>query len=178
MLTDDGGWLTELGRQQARELGERLRHERVAAVYSSPMARAAQTGAEAAAALGLSSSVVLDGLEEFSVGDLAGMPHDDPRAHEVFERWMRGDLGVAVPGGQTGTAVLARMRTAGSDLADRHRGATVLGISHGGVRALALSRLPVNGRPDQALARSLANCATLRVDIDADGWRLLDPWPG
>ena len=175
---DDGGWLTQTGLGQARALGERLRHERVAAVYTSPMARAVQTGALAAAALGLPGSVAIDGLQECSVGDLAGGPHDDPRLPEVVERWVRGDLDVPVPGGATGRAVLDRVRWAVEHIADRHRGETVLVVSHGEVLTLALSRLPVNGRPDQALARPLPHGAFLRVDIDADGWRLIDPWPG
>jgi probable phosphoglycerate mutase len=30
MLSDEGGWLTDLGKEQAADLGERLRGERVA----------------------------------------------------------------------------------------------------------------------------------------------------
>ena len=148
VLSDEGGWLTEAGLRQARELGARLRGERIAAVYTSPIRRAVQTAAEAAAALGLPGSVAVAGLEEFSVG------------------------------AQTEQAVLDRVRVAVSDLADRHRGEALLVVSHGGVLTLALRRLAVNGRPGLALGRPLAHCATVRVEVDADGWRLLDPWPG
>ena len=40
LLMDHGGSLTALGRSQARELGEKLRAERIAHVYSSTVSRA------------------------------------------------------------------------------------------------------------------------------------------
>ena len=51
---DVGERLTAAGQQQARELGERLRGERVAGVHASSMPRAAETARIAAAVLGVS----------------------------------------------------------------------------------------------------------------------------
>ncbi len=51
---DEGERLTAAGEQQARELGERLRGERVARVHASSMPRAAETARIAAAVLGVS----------------------------------------------------------------------------------------------------------------------------
>ena len=55
-MNESGGSLTTLGREQARELGERLRTEKIAAVMCSELSRAVQT-AEIAAA-------VLDGIAD------------------------------------------------------------------------------------------------------------------
>ena len=53
LLMDHGGTLTARGRAQARELGERLRAEKIAHVYSSTISRAVQTAELAAAVLGV-----------------------------------------------------------------------------------------------------------------------------
>ena len=47
-MNASGGSLTSLGREQARELGERLRSERVAGVVCSELSRAVQTAEIAA----------------------------------------------------------------------------------------------------------------------------------
>ena len=43
LLSDAGGWLSPLGRQQARDLAASLASERIARVWVSDMARAVQT---------------------------------------------------------------------------------------------------------------------------------------
>ena len=52
LVTDDGGSLSAAGRGQARALGERLRGERIARVWCSPLSRAVQTAEIAAGVLG------------------------------------------------------------------------------------------------------------------------------
>ena len=63
LLMDHGGSLTTTGRAQARELGEKLRSERIAHVYSSTMSRAVQTAELAAGVLGVEVTV-REGLVE------------------------------------------------------------------------------------------------------------------
>ena len=53
VMVNQGGSLTTLGRAQARELGEKLRGERIAHVYCSTVARAVQTAELAAGVLGV-----------------------------------------------------------------------------------------------------------------------------
>ena len=71
LVCDDGGSLTALGRQQARELGASLSGERIARVWTSSLSRAVQTAEIAAGVLGV-DVVVREGLREYGVGDLAG----------------------------------------------------------------------------------------------------------
>jgi probable phosphoglycerate mutase len=177
LLTDDGGRLTDQGKEQARGLGERLRGERVAAVYTSRLARAQETGAVVGDRLGLTAATV-EGLQEFSVGSLAGTPATGSTAREVFVAWVNGDLDRRWPGGETGSEVVARFVAALEGLADRHRGETVLVVTHGGVMTLAIPNTAVNVRPELALDAMIPNCAVAEVEVDADGWRLVGPWPG
>lgn len=177
LLSDEGGWLTAQGNEQAAGLGERLRGERLAAVYTSRLARAQETGAVVGDLLGLAPTTV-EGVQEFSVGSLAGTPAVGSRAREIFVAWVTGDLRRRWPGAETGTEVVARFVAAVEALADRHRGETVLVVTHGGVMTLAISNTAENVRPELALAAMIPNCAVAEVDVDADGWRLVGPWPG
>lgn len=176
VLTDAGGWLTERGRAQARALGEALTGARVAAAYSSSQTRAQRTGEIAAAVLGVRHTVVA-GLQEFSVGSLASRPGRDPAVVEVFSRWDRGDLEAGCPGGETGLEVVTRVGSALSALADKHRGETILVVTHGGAMRLTLATRLTNARFGDWIRHSPAHCAVVALDIDFDGWRLVSEQP-
>ena len=90
-----------------------------------------------------------DGLQDFSAGDLeAASLHDERR------------FAVAI-----------------GEIADVHRGETVLVFSHGGAMSPAIPRLSVNVGNNLAGQGFLPNCAVAEVEVDADGWRLVS-WPG
>jgi probable phosphoglycerate mutase len=177
VLSDEGGWLTELGRDQAGNLGDRLRDERVAAVYASRLSRAQETGAIVGGRLGLTPSTV-DGVQEFAVGSLAGKPAAGPKSREVFLAWISGDLDRRWPGAETGTEVVARFVEAVDALADRHRGETVVVVSHGGVMTLAIPNTTTNTPQDLTRQADIPNCGVAELEVDADGWRLVGAWPG
>jgi 2,3-bisphosphoglycerate-dependent phosphoglycerate mutase len=176
VLSDDDGALTDKGRDQVRHLVDQVRSRRVAAVYSSRMGRAVESAELAAAQLGL-RSLAVDGLQEFSVGDLAGVSFHDDRAQQVFDAWLHGDLAAACPGAEDGHTVVKRFKGALDEIADRHRGETVLVFTHGGAMSLAIPRLSVNLRNDLAVQRFLPNCVAAEIEVDADGWRVVT-WPG
>jgi len=175
-LSDDGGWLSDAGRRQVHQLVQDLRGVRVAAVWSSTMDRAVESAVLAADLLGVPARS-LDGLQEFSVGELAGVSYHDPRAQTVFDRWLAGDLDAGCPGGGDGHTLVNRYREAVGTIADQHRGETVLVFSHGGVMSLVLPRLALNARNDLAAQRFLPNCVPAELAVDADGW-VLRSWPG
>ncbi len=176
VMSDHDGALTDKGRDQVRHLVEQVRSRRVAAVYSSQMGRAVESAELAAVELGL-HTLVVDGLQEFSVGDLAGVSSHDARAQQVFDAWLHGDLAAACPGAEDGHTVVKRFKGALDEIADRHRGETVLVFTHGGAMSLAIPRLSANLRNDLAAQRFLPNCVPAEVEIDADGWRVVS-WPG
>ncbi|WP_404381442.1 histidine phosphatase family protein [Knoellia locipacati] len=176
VLSDDGGWLTDKGRDQVRELAESLSGRKVAAVYTSGLQRAVESGVVAAEVLAVATRVV-PGLEEFSVGALAGREHDDPELLGVFEAWKAGHLGTFIPGGEDGQSVLDRYRSALEEIADLHRGETVLAFSHGGVMSFALPRMSRNVRSDLAGLHFLPTCAVAEISVDADDV-VVRSWPG
>jgi len=176
VLSDDGGALTDKGRDQVRHLVEQVRSRRVAAVYSSQMGRAVESADLAASELGL-HALAVDGLQEFSVGDLAGVSFHDDRAQQVFDAWLHGDLAAACPGAEDGHTVVKRFRGALDEIADRHRGETVLVFTHGGAMSLAIPRLSVNLGNGLAAQRFLPSCVVAEIEVDADGWRVVT-WPG
>ena len=79
--------------------------------------------------------------------------------------------------GELAGAVVTRFTKAIEDIADTHRGETVLVLTHGGAMSLAIPRVSVNAGNDVAAQRFLPNCAVAEVEVDADGWRLVS-WPG
>jgi 2,3-bisphosphoglycerate-dependent phosphoglycerate mutase len=176
VLSDEGGRLSERGAQQVRELAESVRGRKVARVYTSSLARAAESGALAAEVLGV-DAVQLDGLQEFSVGALAGRPHDDPELVAVYEAWLRGDLATFIPGGESGADVVERFREALQGISDLHRGETVLVFTHGGVMSFVLPLVCGGVHHEPTKAKFLPNCAVAEVSVDGDGFELLS-WPG
>jgi broad specificity phosphatase PhoE len=166
-----GGSLTDEGRRQARELGERLRAERVAAVVCSELSRAVQTAELAAAVLGLPVTVRL-GLEEFDVGVERGRPFDPGVFDPVMAAWAAGDLARSVTGGESGRAAADRVLAVLDEVADSCRGETVLAVTHGGViNALWGAIAPGSG---PASAGEVANGSTHAFERDADGWRAVN----
>ena len=172
-----GGSLTARGREQARELGERLRAERVAGVVCSELSRAVQTAEIAAAALGLPVRV-REQLQEFAVGDYRGRPYDPEFFDEVLGGWLAGDLEPGVPGGETGREVVERVLPVLEELADEFRGETLLVVTHGGV-ILALFGLVDPGSPYAPRHNDdVPNGACYVFERDADGWRVVGRGPG
>ena len=169
LLTDAGGWLTPDGREQSRRLADALAPERVARVWTSEQSRAVQTAEIVASRLGV-DVVVREGLRELSVGDAAGTDGvPDPFA-ATFAAWLGGDLSACIPGGETGAEVVDRVSAVLAEVADAHRGESVLVVSHGGAIRTALPVLARNLDPARAIELPLSECGVVAVEGDADGW--------
>jgi len=169
-MNASGGSLTTLGRKQARELGERLRGEKVAAVVCSELSRAVQTAEIAAAVLGLPVRV-RERLHEYPAGEYLGRPYDHSFFDGMVRSWLAGDLEAGVPGGETGRATANRVLTVLDDIADLFRGETVLVVSHGGV-ILALWGAIAPGSPDAPASDLVLNGSSYVFERDGDGWRV------
>src|SRR5947209_7091809 len=103
-----GASLTPAGIAQARDFARGFNGHPGKLVHSVA-ARAAQTAAVIGQMWALTPQV-LEGLHEVQVGDLE-MRNDDDAVrifNGVYERWHQGELGVAMPGGETGAQVLDR----------------------------------------------------------------------
>lgn len=169
LLSDAGGSLTELGRSQSAALADALSGERIAHVYTSTMSRAVQTGEIVAARLGVGVTVRHD-LREFSVGSHAGQPAEPDPFQPVFEDWLDGRLDTPIPGGESGSQVVDRVRGVLDEVVDRHRGEAVLVISHGGAICTTIPHLALNLDRRFPLSHPLANCDVVELAANSDGW--------
>jgi probable phosphoglycerate mutase len=167
--------LTELGRQQATELGERLAADplRVRAVVCSPLRRARQTAAVVAARLGLGEPTMCEDLRELDVGTLDG--RYDHAAwevyHQVLAAWSDGLSTVRFPGGENALDLAARVGRAletaaapGHDPAGRPTDSCVLVVAHGGNVRCSTARLTgTEPGPD------LPNCGWVTFEVSRPG---------
>ena len=172
LVTDHGGTLTARGRAQSRALAERLRGERIARVWSSPLSRAVQTAEIAAGVLGV-DVVVREGLREYGVGSLAGTDGDEVAVvGAAFRAWVEGDEAATIPGGESIAGIVGRVRGVLEEIADTHPGEAALVVGHGGS---ILGTVPVLvGRPrSSAYELVLPNTGLVELEADADGWRLV-----
>ena len=122
---DAGERLTAEGERQARELGERLRVERVAHVHASAMPRAVETARIAAAALGVTVTLH-DELGEVGVESET----------EVVGRVSTALAGIADLYRGEAVLVIGHQAALGLALARLLGGATAMGLDPGEVLAL------------------------------------------
>jgi probable phosphoglycerate mutase len=162
------GQLTDEGRRQAELLAGNV--PRVAALYASPLARAADTARPIAATQEL-EVVHDDRLKEISFGEWEGMTRAEieerfPEESAVFFN------GKDVRRGRTGETFIEVRRRVGEsldDIAGRHPGQTVGVVSHGGVTrawVTELLGLPYQHRNRLAI---LGNTAHGRVAFTGRG---------
>jgi 2,3-bisphosphoglycerate-dependent phosphoglycerate mutase len=122
-----GGTLSERGREFAAELGERRRADGIDAVFSSDLARAAETAEIAFGGTGM--RVVLDWrLREIDYGKLNGAPV------EVIERERAGRVDIPFPGGESYRDAVARVTSFLDDALGDASGARILLVGHTAMR--------------------------------------------
>jgi probable phosphoglycerate mutase len=134
--------LSEEGRHQAAQLGERLRGEGIAAAYCSPLSRSADTAAIIGELCGL-TPVTRDGLREISHGHWEGLTRREveERFGSEYAAWEEDPFTFAPDGGESGVSVLARALPAIREIVTEHVGERVLVVSHKATIRLLLSSL-------------------------------------
>jgi len=159
------GDLTELGRQQAHQLGERLAtaDRPYTLLATSPLRRAVQTAEIVAGHLGIDIAMTSDNLRELHVGELDG--RNDHEAwttyNAVLAAWRDGDLAARFPGGEDCHELVARLRTALTAIADNARDGPALVVAHGAnIRAAVPT---ITGSPDPGTDLRTGSLARLDV---------------
>ncbi len=134
--------LTEVGREQAQRLANRLSHEHIDALYCSPQGRARETAQPVAAALQLDIQI-REALHEIDFGRWEGLVKAEIEQKFPWEiaAWNRGSWAVQAPGGETQQAVLARVVPCLVELLAAHAGQTILIVSHGTTLRLLVGHL-------------------------------------
>lgn len=135
--------LAQTGQEQAERVAQRLaawsrpepprgastKPGRIAAIYSSPLERTRETAAPIAKALGLRVQVTR-GLLECDFGEWTGAELKKLMKLPEWATVQRYPSGFRFPGGESFTAMQARMVTAISDLVRRHPGQVIVAVSH------------------------------------------------
>ena len=138
----EGVKLSEEGRHQASRLSERLAHDAITAVYSSPLSRTVETAEILARPHGL-PLVRRDGLREITHGRWEGLTRREveERYAEEYAAWEADPFTFAPEGGESGLVVLARALPVIREIVVSHQGAAVLVVSHKATLRLVLSSL-------------------------------------
>jgi alpha-ribazole phosphatase len=135
----------------AAQLADALRDLPLAAVYTSPLERAAVT-AEAIAAAHRLQPVVVDDLREVDFGGADGVPFEELPS-ELQRGLLENPTEVRFPGGESYAELRGRVTAACDEIVARHPGAEVAVVSHAGaIRAVLATWL------------SMADGAVFRLD--------------
>jgi broad specificity phosphatase PhoE len=164
--------LTEVGRQQAAVLAERLEYTELDAVYSSDLRRARETAEVVARSKGLPVETTPD-LREVDVGSWSGLTRAEAEARhpEGYARWLQGAEGWE--DGETYGQLGGRVVRAIKRIAKERDGERVLVVAHGGtIRAVHAAALGVDVHTYRRIQRVEPN-ATLSA-LCVDGGRLTE----
>ena len=168
--TEDGSpadpGLAPRGVEQAARVVQALAGDEVTALYTSPAARARQTAAPLAAALGLELRVE-PGLAEFDTADPSYVPVEELRAagDPRWERLARGDLYSA---GVDPAAFRARVVQAVEQIVAAHPGGRAVLFTHAGTCNAYLGHVLGQAR---TIWFAPAYCSVSRVGAARDGRR-------
>jgi broad specificity phosphatase PhoE len=154
---------------QTHQLAEALAGSPLAAVYSSPLARALDTARAVAARHGV-EPVQSDDLREIDFGDVDGLSFDAYPV-ELKAELLRDPVSARFPGGETYGELKARVTAALSELLLGHPDETVAVVTHAGPIRAALGAWL--GMPDEATFRLDQRFAAVNVVDWIDGVPML-----
>jgi uncharacterized phosphatase len=124
--------LSEVGREQARRLGERFTRHTVDAIYSSPARRTRATADAIAAATGHEISIV-DDLREVDLGETAEdyWQYTDEQVAALREKVARDQRWDSFPAGEGSAAARRRLSGAIDRIVEEREGQRVAVVTHG-----------------------------------------------
>ena len=131
------GWrdtpLNDHGREQAANLAERVKGEGIAAIWSSDLSRARETGEIVAERLGIATIELDPRLREANRGDWEGRLFDDVARQEpeFFAAWMKAGPEWRFPGGES---LLEQQKRVAASVEEIHSRSPLpaLAVCHGG----------------------------------------------
>ena len=159
--------LTDLGRQQAQELADRLDDTELDAVYSSDLQRARETAEAVARRRGLEVRTTAD-LREVDVGSWSGLTRAEAEARfpDAYARWLKGSEGWE--DGESYDQLRDRVVKAIRHIAAGHEGGRVLVVAHGGtIRAVHAAALGVDVHTYRRIQRVEPNATLSAVCVEA-----------
>jgi broad specificity phosphatase PhoE len=172
--------LTEKGRQQARELAQKLAPMGVDRIFSSPLMRAVQTSEILADAFRISFETT-DALREYDCGILEGT--SDAAGWKIYDDvmrdWVNGKWNSRIEGGDSFFDMRLRFVPFVERLVGEHGEASenIVLVSHGGLFRHMLPLVLVNIDPDFALNHPIRNTAFIVAEPGSKGLTCVE-WCG
>ncbi|MGC9779425.1 MAG: histidine phosphatase family protein [Candidatus Heimdallarchaeota archaeon] len=166
--------LTDLGREQAKALGQKLleRRTKFDAVYSSDLRRASETATIVCNEIGIKDIIFDKRLREADTGIFTGRYRADLTEEEKeFLDSTLVDLDLKVPGGETNKGMTMRIKEAFFEIVENHpENSTILLIGHGGTLYHILIRI-LDIFPDREEWFGSCMMNILERDSQNDPWK-------
>jgi probable phosphoglycerate mutase len=165
--------LNALGRAQAECVAQCLAHEPVGAIYSSDLARALETATIIGQALDL-PVITSSRLRERRYGIWEGLTWSEIQTRypeQMAERRAR-PLEFAPPRGETGGELLARALIELQCIGQRHPGAVVVVVTHGGLCYVLLNHI-LGGVNGDRREFTFGNASIHRLEVDGERWAVV-----
>ncbi len=161
------------GLKEADRLAAALRAERIDAIYSSPLKRAAETAQIIGDACGVRVHLLED-LREIDVGELDGLFERElsGRHQDAWQRLREGDAATPLPGGESLQDVQKRTSWAMDRILERHVDETVVVVGHL-LTNLSILCQALDMELGQVIALRQAPAATTILDMNPGGNRLV-----
>ena len=148
------------GEQQAIAVGERLKDEKIDAIYVTSLQRTVQTAAPLAAHLGMSMRVEAD-LREVCLGEWEGgvLRMKAAAGDPIFLKMQAEERWDAIPGAESWETLNARITAALARIHEAHANQKVVAVVHGGVighilaHATGASPFAFNGADNGSISR-------------------------
>ena len=123
--------LDETGRKQAEAAALRLKGEKVAAIYSSPLKRTIETADILARQLKLTVQP-FEGLIDINFGSWQGLSPEEASKQDsrLYRKWLEHPQEVRFPNGESLDIVRQRIVSGVEDVASKHNDQTVVLVSH------------------------------------------------
>ena len=124
--------LTEAGKKQATDSGQKLKKEKIDLIISSPFTRTKETAEIARGELGLSEDKIIfdERLREINPGDYDGKNWDEYHRHvyNVGANWFN----ESIAGGESLADVCKRVGECLYEIEEKYKGKNILIVTHGG----------------------------------------------
>lgn len=174
--------LNATGHEQARRVAQSLAAGEVHAVVSSDLARARQTAmplVEHLAHRGGPALIESAALREQSFGCVDGMRVDEIKQQHpgAWNQWVAFQADFAFDGGESTRRFHARVLQGLREVADAHRGQTLVVVTHGGVLDMvwrSVRTLSLDGPRETHIPNGGINRLQCASDGAPAGWQILD----
>ena len=158
------GELSELGKEQARKVAERLKEEQIDHIFISPLARAKDTAEEISKYHRDKPFELRDELKELHMGKFQGKPAPEGL---MEDRWIKGYFSKS--GGEEYSDLVERAKIFLNDIIPKFKGKNVLVVAHNGInQALVTVLLGKDWRYIREMG-GLKNTSVTIFEFDEEG---------